>query len=100
MNEKLFRRTRLPLSWNGKKWYIPELHTALAQLTTAEAVAIHLRYWEQYTVMQIARHWGLCWDSADRLLRRAEEKLRQEFIKQYQQSLLQDRLTNQQKKAG
>lgn len=44
------------------------LFNMLMDLEPERRLAIHLRFWEQFTIAQVAIVIGLTWDEADRLI--------------------------------
>lgn len=51
----------------------------LARLNEIERRAIFLRFWQPYTIAQVADHMNLTWDEADRLIDRGVAKVRAVF---------------------
>ncbi|MES3038367.1 MAG: sigma factor-like helix-turn-helix DNA-binding protein [Bdellovibrionota bacterium] len=56
--------------------YMQLLEIGLAQLSPQERKAIYLRFWEPFSIAEVARRMGLSWDEADLLIDQAVGKLR------------------------
>ncbi len=59
--------------------YIPLLELGIRGLTPTEKRAIFLRFWEPYTIAQVADQLCISWNQADRLIDGAVEKIRETF---------------------
>ncbi len=59
--------------------YMPLLELGIKGLTPTEKRAIFLRFWEPYTIAQVADQLSISWNQADRLIDGAVEKIRETF---------------------
>lgn len=55
------------------------LADSLKKLDAKQRTAIFLRFWQPYSIEQVAKHLKISWDAADCLIDQAVEKLRVEF---------------------
>lgn len=78
-----------PNHWGGghlcpqtdrKSWVAP-LHECLAELDSKQKLLIHLRFWEEMDVSQIAIVMNLPWTAANGLLEQTLLELRGKLIK-------------------
>ena len=67
------------------------LEDGLKQLDDNERKAIFLRFWQPYSIAQVATELRMSWEAADKLIDRAIGKLRESFRqhKYYRRSLSQ-----------
>lgn len=63
-----------------------ELHRHLLRLPWAQQVAIQLRFWEQYSIFQVAYQLGISWKKADDLIETAINNLKNELKKAHNNS--------------
>ncbi len=56
------------------------VEVGLARLSDLERRAIFLRFWQPYSIAQVADQLNLTWDEADRLIDRGVAKVRSVFI--------------------
>ena len=56
-----------------------KLHQLLKQLSWQHRCALHLRFWEDQSISQIAGSMNLTWEQADQLIEEAVEQLRTEI---------------------
>ena len=64
------------------------LYEQLANLDSRERIVLFLRYWRSYSIAEIAKHFGINWDSANSTLDQAHSKLSQSESLQRGRSLL------------
>lgn len=62
--------------------YMNWLEFGLRGLTPLEKRALFLRFWEPFTIAQVADRMGLSWEGADQLIDLAVKKIRQSFRSQ------------------
>lgn len=77
---KKVHRTGAPSATLGNHDLISNLHEALNQLSQKEKIAIHMRYWGPKSIVEIAKHLRISWDSANDLIDSAEIKLREKIL--------------------
>ncbi len=58
---------------------LEQLKTLLPELPDKALMAVHLRFWENCLIQEIALTIGLSWDETDRLLEDAIKQLRNGF---------------------
>ena len=62
---------------NGKKTFIEPLHDCLDRLTPEQRLAIHLRFWEEMEIAQIAIATESTWNQVNQLLENTILQLRE-----------------------
>lgn len=77
---KKVHRTGAPSMSLGNHDLISNLHEALNQLSQKEKIAIHMRYWGTKSIIEVAKHLRISWDSANDLIDSAEIKLREKIL--------------------
>ena len=58
-----------------------ELHKHLLRLSWRQQVAIQLRFWEEYSIFQVAYQLGISWKEADDLIEAALSNLKSGLAK-------------------
>ena len=64
----------------GVDQYQHLVEKGLRRLGDEEKRAIYLRFWQPYTIAQVADQMNLSWDEADRLIDQAVAKIRSVFV--------------------
>lgn len=75
MDRKLALELRSIISSNN----FEKLHQILSRLNWRHRCAIHLRFWEDHSILQIAKILSLSWQEADNLIEEALRELRKEI---------------------
>ncbi|MGE4130532.1 MAG: hypothetical protein AB7F86_02795 [Bdellovibrionales bacterium] len=65
---------------------LEQLKTLLPELPEKALMAVHLRFWENYLIQEIAITIGLSWDETDRILEDAIKQLRDGFQVSHRQT--------------
>lgn len=66
---------------DGRKEQLEMLRELLQELSEPKATVIHLRYWEEMTIQQIASALGHTWSSIDSMIEESLEELRAGFAR-------------------
>lgn len=72
MDERLKSELRSIIAANN----FEKLHILLNQMSWQHRCALHLRFWEDHTIAQIAGLMNMTWQEADKLIEEAIEQLR------------------------